>query len=67
MGQFRPLFVCFRSFIITISIQYIEKNVDGVLEIRTRGRWMVGTDETTELWHDLIFSIRFLEPMLRVS
>ena len=39
----------FCSFLITISIQ-IEKSVDGVLGIRTRGRRMVGTDETTELW-----------------
>ena len=49
MGQSRPLFVYFCSFHITISIQ-IEKSVDGVLGIRTRGRRMVGTDKTTELW-----------------
>ena len=42
----------FRSFLITISIQ-IEKSIDGVLGIRTRGRRMVGTDETTELWWPL--------------
>ena len=36
MGQSRPLFVYFR---VTISIQ-IEKTVDGVLGIRTRGRRM---------------------------
>ena len=50
-------FVYFRSFLITISIQ-IEKSIDGVLGIRTRGRRMVGADETTELWqppHDLQF------------
>ena len=47
MGQSRPLFVYFRHFLITISI--IEKNIDGVLGIRTRGRRMVGADETTEL------------------
>jgi len=47
MGQSRPLFVYFRSF-LTISIQ-IEKSVDGVLGIRTRGRRMVGADKTTEL------------------
>ena len=35
MGQSRPLFVYFCSFLITISIQ-IEKSVDGVLGIRTR-------------------------------
>ena len=49
MGQSRPLFVYFRSFRVTISIQ-IEKSVDGVLGIRTRGRMMVGADETPELW-----------------
>ena len=48
MGQSRPLFVYFCSF-LTISIQ-IEKSVDGVLGIRTWGRRMVGADETTELW-----------------
>ena len=48
MSQSRPLFVYFRYFLITISI--IEKSIDGVLGIRTLGRRMVGTDETTELW-----------------
>ena len=48
MGQSRPLFVYFRHFLITITI--IEKSIEGVLGIRTRGRRMVGTDETTELW-----------------
>ena len=43
-------FVYFCSFLVTISIQ-IEKSVDGVLGIRTQGRRMVGTDETTEQWH----------------
>ena len=46
MGQSRPLFVYFRYFLDTISIIQI----DGVLGIRTRGRRMVGADETTELW-----------------
>ena len=49
MGQSRPLFVYFRSFLIIILTQ-IEKSIDGVLEIRTRGRRMVGADKTTELW-----------------
>ena len=49
MGQSRPLFVYFCSFLITISIQ-IEKSIDGVLGIWTRGRAMVGTDKTMELW-----------------
>ena len=47
MGQSRPLFVYFRSFLVTISIQ-IEKSIDGVLGIRTRGLRVVGADETTE-------------------
>ena len=49
MGQSRPIFVYFRSFLVTISIQ-TEKSIDGVLGIRTWGSMMVGTDETTELW-----------------
>ena len=49
MGQYRPLFVYFRSFLSIISIQ-IEKSIDDVLGIRTRGRRVVGIDETTELW-----------------
>ena len=49
MGQSRPLFVYFRPFHITNHLQ-IEKSLDGVLGIPTRGRRMEGTDETTELW-----------------
>ena len=49
MGQSRPLFVYFCSFLVTISIQ-IEKSIDGVLGIWTRGHRMVDADETTELW-----------------
>ena len=49
MGLSRPLFIYFRFFLVTISIQ-IEKSIDGVLGIRTRGHRMVGADETTELW-----------------
>ena len=49
MDQSRPLFVYFRPFLITISIQ-IEKSVDGVLGIRIRGRNKVDADETMELW-----------------
>ena len=45
----------FRPFLITISIIQIEKRVDGVLGIPTRGRMMVGTDDTTELWRPSIF------------
>ena len=47
MGQSRPLFVYFRSFLIIILTQ-IEKSIDGVLEIRTRGRRMVGADKSHE-------------------
>ena len=49
MGQSRPLFVYFHSFLVTISKQ-IEKSIDGVLGIRTWGLRMVGAGETTELW-----------------
>ena len=42
MGQSRPLFVYFCYFLDTISIIQIEKSVNGVLEIRTWGRRMVG-------------------------
>ena len=31
MGLSRPLFVYFRSFLVTISIIQIEKSIDGVL------------------------------------
>ena len=43
-------FCLFFSFLVTISIKQIEKSVDGVLGIQTRGRMMVGTNETMELW-----------------
>ena len=68
MGQFRPLFVYFRYFLDTISI--IEKSVDGVLGIRTRGRRMVGADETTELWRPLnayVFVYAFSQPIGRLK
>ena len=50
IGQSRPLFVYFRPFLITISIVLIGKSLNGVLGIRTNGRRMEGTDETTELY-----------------
>ena len=50
MGQSRPLFVYFRYFLDTISIIQIEKSIDGMLGIQTRGCRMVGADKTTELW-----------------
>ena len=62
MSQSRPLFVYFRSFLITISIQ-IEKSIESVLGIRTQGRRMVGADETMELWQPptiISFSFSYL-------
>ena len=56
MGQARHLFVYFHSFLIIIPIQ-IEKSIDGVLGIQTRGLRMVGADETTELWRPPITSL----------
>ena len=50
MGQFRPLFVYFRPFLITISRIQIEKSIDGVLGNQTHGCQMVGADKNTELW-----------------
>ena len=49
MGQFRPLFVYFCPFLITISIIQTEKTVDGVFVTRTRGHMMVFADDTMEL------------------
>ena len=59
MGQSRPLFIYFRIFLVTISIQF-EKSIDGVLGIRTQGRRMLGADETTEQWLHLYFDIKRL-------
>ena len=55
MRQSWPLFVYFRSFLVTISLQ-IKKRINGVLGIRTRGRRMVGADETMQLWRPLFLS-----------
>ena len=41
-------FVYFRPFLIKISTIQIEKSIGGVLGIRTRGRSIVGGDQTTE-------------------
>ena len=49
IGQSQPLFRLLSSFSHHKSITNW-KSVDGVLGIQTRGRKMVGTDETTELW-----------------
>ena len=51
-GPIPPLFCLFTFFFVTISIQ-IEKSIDVVLGIRTRGRRMVGAYETMELWRPL--------------
>ena len=67
LGQSRPRFVYFRSFLTTISIIQIEESVDGVLEIQTQGRRMVGADETTELWQLPITSILLLAIFQSVS
>ena len=50
-------FVHFRPFLITISIIQIDKSMYGVLGIRIRGLRMVGTDETTELWRPVKYSL----------
>ena len=50
MDQSRLLFLLFSFFSCYIFKNTIEKSADGVLWIRTQGRKMVGTDETTELW-----------------
>ena len=53
MGQPRPPFVYFRPFLnalTKIEQQTINgKDIDGVLEIRTRDSRMDGADESTEL------------------
>ena len=66
------LFFYFRSFLVTISILQIEKSIDGVLGIRTRGRRVVGADETTELWRPptrskVIFDISFTNVLCHSS
>ena len=60
MAQYRPLFVYFCYFLDTISKIQIEKSIDGVLGIWTRGRRMVGADETIELWRPPYYISSFL-------
>ena len=55
MGQTWTLFVYFYPFHNTMinTVQSLTINVigvDGVLGIRTRDRWMVGADESTEFY-----------------
>ena len=45
-----PLFVYFRHVLMTITIRQIDKSIEGLLGIWTRGHRIVGADETTELW-----------------
>ena len=47
-------FCLFLSFFMSIPTQ-MKKSLDGVLGTRTRGRRMVGADETTELWRPSLF------------
>ena len=56
-------YVYFCPFLITISIKQIEKRVDGVLGIRTRGRRMVGADETMELWRPPKGPLCYMQPI----
>ena len=42
-------FAYFRPFTSQFSYK-LKKNIDGVIGIQTRGRRMVGADETTELY-----------------
>ena len=60
MDQSRLLLFYFCSFLITISIIKIEKSVDDVHGIWTRGRRMLGADETTELSTFLLVYFSFL-------
>ena len=62
MDQSSLFFDYFRPSLITISIIQIEKSLDGVHGIWTRGRRMVGADKTTELWrppNKSVFSLKF--------
>ena len=43
-------FCLFSSFSHNNAHNTIEKRMDGVLGIQTRGRMMEGADDTTELW-----------------
>ena len=53
MAETLSLFVNYRPFLNTMTntVQHLTfKREDGVLGIQTRDRWMVGKDESTELW-----------------
>ena len=45
-----PASFCLFSFFSRYNFNTNWKSIDGVLGIQTRGRRMVGADETTELW-----------------
>ena len=62
MGQTRPLFVYFRPFLNTTKnmLQNLTINgrrIDGIFEIWTQDRKMVGTDKSTELWRPCLLNI----------
>ena len=63
------IFVYFCPFLITISKIQIGKSIDGVLGILTRGRRMVGADETTELWQppDCNLIVRLANSVLKIN
>ena len=53
MGQTQPLFGYFHYFHMTIystNLNLNYKGIYGMLGTRTWGGWMVGADDSTELW-----------------
>ena len=66
MAQTRPLFVYFCSFNMTYSTNLTinDKNEDGVLGTRIRGRRLVGADKSTELWRHPIQAQLKQEPTI---
>ena len=60
-------FVYFHSFLVTISIILIEKSIDGVLRIQTRGHRMVGADKTTEIWRPPVIYVSLCTMILLLS
>ena len=62
MGQTRPFFVYFRPFLNTTTnmLQNLTINgrrIDGIFEIWTQDRRMVGADKSTELWRPCLLNI----------
>ena len=54
LASFLFIFVLF-SFQIQFQRYKLKKSIDGVLGIRTRGRRIVGTDKTAELWRPPLY------------